>query len=42
MSHDIDDLLFLIKQLEERIILLERNRSNESSPGTDSYYWNHG
>ena len=44
MSHDIDDLLALIKELEERINKLEfRNslaiRKYENS---DSYYWEHG
>ncbi len=44
MSHDIEDLLNLIKELEERINKLEFQntlviRKYENS---DSYYWNHG
>ncbi len=47
MSHDLDDLLFLIKQLEERIINLEVSLINlKATPNyeasDDSYYWNHG
>ncbi len=45
MSHDIDDLLDLIKQLEERIIALERAESKNLCQGplpADSYYWEHG
>jgi len=47
MTHDIDDLLQLIKMLEERIIQLEKSSRDSagstSSPGNiDSYYWNHG
>ncbi len=43
MTHDIDDLLEIIKKLEERIIELEKNLGNTVviNP-TDSYYWEHG
>ncbi len=43
MSHDIEDLLELIKQLEVRIIELEKNRRlvmNDSS-NSDNWYWDH-
>ena len=42
MSHDIEDLLEVIRQLELRIIELEKNRRlvmNDSS--CDSWYWDH-
>lgn len=42
MSHDIDDLLNLIKQLEERIIQLELARDSPILVTDDSYYWEHG
>lgn len=44
MTHDIDDLLEIIKQLEERIIKLERKpfRENASTLLVDSWYWEHG
>ncbi len=47
MSHDIDDLLEIIKELEERIILLERLNTIQSQKireynGSDAYYWEHG
>ncbi len=47
MSHDIDDLLEIIKQLEERIINLEVSLINlRAMPNyevsDDSYYWEHG
>ncbi len=43
-QHDIDDLLEIIKQLEERIINLEKEISNKVMPivPNDSYYWEHG
>jgi len=40
MTHDIQDLLDLIKELEERIIKLEQIRSNESIL-VDNWYWDH-
>lgn len=43
MSHDIDDLLDLIKKLELRIIELEKTKvSVTATVGDDSWYWNHG
>lgn len=49
MSHDIDDLLELIKQLESRIINLERrnknlreNRKQLEAALSDAWYWEHG
>jgi len=42
MTHDIDELLSLIKKLEERIIALERAESVVHIHPTDSYYWEHG
>ncbi len=41
MSHDIDDLLEIIKQLEERIIKLENSGVRVINPD-DSWYWEHG
>lgn len=47
MSHDIQDLLDLIKELEERIIELEticsNNRAMNMIRGVhdDMYYWDH-
>ncbi len=43
MTHDIDDLLEMIKKLEERIIELEKNLGNTIviNP-SDSWYWEHG
>lgn len=53
MSHDIQDLLDLIKELEERIIKLERLPDSGKSPGRsfsgnrgespnfDSWYWDY-
>jgi len=41
MTHDIDDLLQLIKMLEKRIIALEMLNDLSYQPD-DSYYWNHG
>ena len=45
MSHDLEDLLALIKVLEERIIALERSRAPDREYVThdnDAYYWEHG
>ncbi len=50
MTHDIDDLLDLIKELEERVILLEKLNSLQGEKirnmsqynGEDSWYWEHG
>ncbi len=47
MSHDLEDLLNLIKELEERIIALEKTRVIAKSReahihGDDSWYWEHG
>lgn len=43
MSHDIEDLLELIKQLEVRIIELEKKRRlvMNDSLNCDSWYWDH-
>lgn len=43
-SRDIEDLLNLIKELEERVINLEKEISNKVMPivQDDSYYWEHG
>ena len=51
MTHDIDDLLEIIKQLEERILVLESQSSRGGVRGgvvpppvnpDDSWYWEHG
>ena len=50
MIHDIDDLLEYIKELEERIILLERLNCQQGEKirnlsrynGEDSWYWEYG
>ncbi len=47
MTHDLEDLLNLIKELEERIINLEVSLINlKAMPkyevSDDSYYWEHG
>jgi hypothetical protein len=43
MSHDLEDLLNLIKELEERIIKLERKESAQRLvQHEDSWYWEHG
>jgi hypothetical protein len=43
MTHDLEDLLNLIKDLEERIIKLERNGSAQRLvQHEDSWYWEHG
>jgi hypothetical protein len=39
MTHDIDDLLELIKQLENRIIQLESRKRLVMDD--DSWYWDH-
>ncbi len=42
LSHDIDDLLELIKQLENRIIQLEVQLSKKRLVmDDDSWYWDH-
>jgi len=43
MTHDIDDLLNLIKELEERILELEKisSRMNVVDMTDDSWYWDH-
>ncbi len=43
MSHDIEDLLELIKELEERIIKLEsKDQAQRLVQHEDSWYWEHG
>ncbi len=43
MSHDIDDLLELIKMLEERILKLEQRDSIQRLvQHDDAWYWEHG
>ncbi len=42
MTHDIEDLLNLIKELEERILQLELARDKLPLVADDSYYWEHG
>ncbi len=43
MTHDIEDLLEMIKRLEERIIELEKCLGNtQVIHPSDSYYWEHG
>lgn len=43
MTHDIDDLLEMIKKLEMRIIQLEKDLGNtQVIQASDSYYWEHG
>ena len=42
MSHDIQDLLELIRELEKRIIQLELNSTkNRLVMNDDSWYWDH-
>ncbi len=42
MSHDIDDLLLLIKKLEERIIELEKNQdSGVTHIAPDGWYFDY-
>jgi hypothetical protein len=42
MTHDIDDLLKLIQELEERIIELEKAGSVIHILPSDNWYWEHG
>ena len=44
MSHDLEDLLDLIKELEMRINQLEHHQTLvlRKYENSDSYYWNHG
>ncbi len=43
MSHDIEDLLDLIKMLEERILKLEsRDSAQRLVQHDDAWYWEHG
>ena len=49
MNHDIEDLLNLIKELEERIMQLEKKQgmfltqlATRMANDDDSWYWNHG
>ena len=47
MTHDIDDLLDMIRKLELRIIQLEKDLQyhlgdDDRYQPTDSYYWEHG
>lgn len=42
MTHDIEDLLALIKMLEERIIELEKVGSVVHILPSDNWYWEHG
>ncbi len=42
MTHDLEDLLNLIKELEERIIKLESKHQQRLVQHEDSWYWEHG
>ena len=42
MSHDIDDLLDLIKKLEARVIVLEKKGNTSQVVSDDAWYWEHG
>jgi hypothetical protein len=43
MSHDLEDLLEIIRMLEKRIIELERRDSTQRLvQHEDSWYWEHG
>ncbi len=44
MTHDIDDLLEIIKALEQRIIVLELNSvwAARKIQNDDDWYWEHG
>lgn len=41
MTHDLEDLLELIRKLEERIIKLE-SKNHVLVQHEDSWYWEHG
>ena len=42
LKHDLEDMLEIIKRLEERIILLERAVGSITSPiSEDRWYWLH-
>ena len=43
MGYDIEDLFELIKKLEERILILERNQSIAAvhQDAVDHWYWRH-
>jgi len=43
MTHDIQDLLDLIKELEKRVIILELNSINSARhvQREDGWYWDH-
>ncbi len=41
MTHDIDDLLEIIKQLESRIIKLEVTAAAVADVIHDAWYWDH-
>ncbi len=44
MSHDIDDLLLLIKELEQRVITLEQKLEQPQGRiivPDDAWYWDH-
>ncbi len=42
MTHDLEDLLNLIKELEERIIKLEATHQQRLVQHDDAWYWEHG
>ncbi len=42
MSHDLEDLLELIKELEKRIIELEIKSLKIHIQSDDDWYWEHG
>ncbi len=42
MSHDLEDLLEIIKELEERIIKLEVKHQVTLVQHEDAWYWEHG
>ncbi len=44
MTHDIDDLLEIIRSLEERILILEsvHGQTQKLVRHEDSWYWEHG
>jgi hypothetical protein len=41
MTHDIEDLLALIKMLEARIIKLEQTNHSVADVIADAWYWDH-